>query len=135
MPPDSEAIRLALHQAVLPRAMSLFPALGGTQEAYEDFLDHLTDAMVTLQPNPDSPQPGADPSTRTAQTGAAIRLALHQAAMPYVMSLHSALGGRQEAYDDFLDDLADAMRTLQPAPAVTDGTPGDGTGYTAVTQL
>ena len=43
-----EAVRLAVHQGVMPRAMSLLPALGGVQGYYDAFLDDLTNAVTSV---------------------------------------------------------------------------------------
>jgi len=41
-----EAVRTAIHRGVMPMAMSVFPALGGTQREYESFLDAVTDEVM-----------------------------------------------------------------------------------------
>lgn len=48
--PDRETVRLAQHQALMPQAMSIFAAVGGTQADYDALLDTLADAVLDLLP-------------------------------------------------------------------------------------
>ena len=44
--PDRGALRVAHHRALMPQAMSIFAAVGGTQADYDALLDTLADAVL-----------------------------------------------------------------------------------------
>ena len=44
--PHREALRVAHHRALMPQAMSIFAAVGGTQADYDALLDTLADAVL-----------------------------------------------------------------------------------------
>ena len=48
--PGREEVRLSHHQALMPVAMSIWKAVGGTQPDYDALLDALADAVLAILP-------------------------------------------------------------------------------------
>lgn len=48
--PSREDVATAVHAALAPWWMTIFPAIGGTQEAYEDLTSAIADVILALLP-------------------------------------------------------------------------------------